>query len=330
MSQTAAAPEIPLAELARVRERLTAAIQSRIVGQPQAVAALLTALFARGHALFIGPPGVAKTLLVRTTAQALGWSFKRIQFTPDLMPADITGTEVLREVRETGERQLKFLPGPVFANLVLADEINRAPPKTQSALLEAMQERMVTAGGHGHHLPQPFAVLATQNPIEQEGTYRLPEAQLDRFLLGIQVPYPTLEEERRIATWDAEAAPAPEPVLDPVRFQALAAAIALLPVPPVAVDYAVRLARATRPGDKALPWVQECVAWGCGPRASQHLIAAARAFAALKGEPAATVEHIRAVAPLVLPHRLVPTFTAASRGQDGAALVQKLLGEVKP
>jgi MoxR-like ATPase len=317
-----------ISELKVTRDALWKSLSSRIVGQQATIAALLTGLFARGHVLLIGPPGVAKTLLVRTLAQSLGWSFKRIQFTPDLMPSDITGTELLREDRATGARSFTFAPGPVFANLVLADEINRATPKTQAALLEAMQEGSVTAAGITHALPRPFAVLATQNPIEQEGTYRLPEAQLDRFLLAVQIGYPSLEEERAIAVLDTEHMPPPTPVMDIETYERAANAASQLPVPPVVVDYAVRLARSTRPAESE--WAKERIAWGCGPRAIQHLVQAARAYAALNGEPAVGCNSVRIVAPLVLTHRLVPSFTALGKGLDASKLIRELLERVRP
>ncbi len=328
---TVVPPDLPRAHA--LGASLAAALRTRIVGQDGTVRAVLTAVLANGHSLLIGPPGVAKTLLVRTLAEALGWSFKRIQFTPDLMPADITGTEVLREDRSTGTRELAFVPGPVFAHVVLADEINRATPKTQSALLEAMQERSVTAGGRTHPLPAPFLVLATENPVEQEGTYRLPEAQLDRFLLAIEVGYPDSEQEKAIALLPTgAAAPAvPRIPVTPEEVLALQAAVAAIPVAAVAVDYAVALTRATRPqGTGASAWVKENLRWGCGPRATQHLIAAARARAVLDGGTAVDASHIRLVAPMVLAHRLVPTFTAAGKGLGGAALTAQLLATIKP
>jgi len=294
---------------------------------------VLTAVLAGGHSLLIGPPGVAKTLLVRTLAEALGWSFKRIQFTPDLLPGDITGTEVLREDRVAGTRELAFVPGPVFAHVVLADEINRATPKTQSALLEAMQERSVTAGGRTHRLPSPFLVLATENPIEQEGTYRLPEAQLDRFLLSIEVGYPDLAQEKAIALLPAESAapPVPRLTVTPADVVAIQAAVAAIPVAPVAVNHAVALTRATRPQGAGAPaWAREHLRWGCGPRASQHLIAAARARAVLTGATAVDAGHVRAVAPLVLAHRLVPSFSATGKGLTGSSLTQQLLASIAP
>ena len=325
----------PMPELARARAIGTAlkhALHTRIIGQDETINGVLAAVLAGGHTLLVGPPGVAKTLLVRTLADALGWSFKRIQFTPDLLPADITGTEVLREDRASGTREWVFAPGPVFAHVLLADEINRATPKTQSALLEAMQERSVTAGGKTHMLPQPFLVLATENPVEQEGTYRLPEAQLDRFLLSIDVGYPDLAQEKAIAVMPSSAA-APailQVAASPSDMIALQAAVANVPVAPIAVDYAVALTRATRPqGASASTWAREHLRWGCGPRATQHLIAAARARAVLDGGSAVDPSHIRAMAPLVLAHRLVPTFTAAGKGLSGAHLVAQLLGTIK-
>ncbi len=332
-STPARAPTSPeLARACAVGAALKQALSARIVGQESTINAVLAAVLANGHTLLIGPPGVAKTLLVRTLSEALDWSFKRIQFTPDLLPADITGTEVLREDRATGTRDLAFVAGPVFAHVLLADEINRATPKTQSALLEAMQERSVTAGGKTHLLPQPFLVLATENPVEQEGTYRLPEAQLDRFLLAIDVGYPDLAQEKAIALLPpTAAAPAvPRVAVTPAEMLALQAAVASLPVAAVAVDYAVALTRATRPqGAGASTWARENLRWGCGPRATQHLIAAARAHAVLNGATAVDPSHIRAMAPLVLAHRLVPTFSAAGKGLSGAHLIAQLLGTIK-
>ncbi|MCK6490092.1 MAG: AAA family ATPase, partial [Planctomycetes bacterium] len=254
-----------LERLASLRARLVDSLARRVVGQAGTVEAALTALFAGGHALLIGAPGLAKTLLVSSLAESLGWSFKRIQFTPDLLPADITGTEVLHDDRASGARELRFMPGPVFANLVLADEINRTPPKTQAALLEAMQERAVTSGGATRALPAPFFVLATQNPIEQEGTYPLPEAQLDRFLVSIRVGYPSRDEELAIAALDTRHRPALEPLASAEEFTRLIELVARLPVPPVAVGHAVDLCRASRPGPDAPAWVREQVAWGAGP-----------------------------------------------------------------
>ena len=323
-----------LEDVARTRGQLTEAIAGRVVGQAEVVEAVLTAIFAGGHALLVGVPGLAKTLLVKTVADALGWQYRRIQFTPDLMPSDIVGTDILREDKLSGERRLDFVPGPVFGNLVLADEINRTPPKTQSALLEAMQEHAVTVGGRTYPLPEPFFVLATQNPIEQEGTYPLPEAQLDRFLLSIHLDYPNVREECAIAALDTRVRAAVPAVLTAVNYQKLADLVARIPVPPPVIEHAVRLVRATRPkaaaGETVLPWIADHVAWGAGPRAAQALVAAARARAALNGRPAVGLAEIRAVAPLVLPHRVVASFQAAGAGIDGRAIVTKLLELVRP
>ena len=318
-----------LETLATRRASLGGAISGRIIGQTSAVDAVLTAIFAGGHALLVGVPGLAKTLLVRSIADALGWQYRRIQFTPDLMPSDITGTEILREDRATGERHLSFVPGPLFGNLVLADEINRTPPKTQAALLEAMQERAVTSGGKTYPLPDPFFVLATQNPIEQEGTYALPEAQLDRFLVCVHLDYPSPDEELAIATLDTRVRATIAPVLALDEFAKLSDLVARIPVADVAARHAVALARASRPAE-GHAWVKEHVGWGAGPRATQALVAAARARAALSGLPAVGVAEIRAVAPLVLAHRVVPSFQAAGQGIDGRAIVAKLLDLVKP
>ncbi len=323
-----------LEDVARTRSQLTAAIAGRVVGQTEVVEAVLTAIFAGGHALLVGVPGLAKTLLVKTVADALGWQYRRIQFTPDLMPADITGTDILREDKISGERRLDFVPGPVFGNLILADEINRTPPKTQSALLEAMQEHAVTVGGRTYPLPDPFFVLATQNPIEQEGTYPLPEAQLDRFLLSIYLDYPTVQDERTIAALDTRVRASVSSVLDQQNYRILADVVARIPVPQPAIDYAVKLVRATRPkaaaGETVLPYITDHVAWGAGPRAAQGLVAAARARAALHGLPAVGLDDIRAVVPLVLPHRIVPSFQAAGAGIDGRVIAAKLLELVRP
>jgi MoxR-like ATPase len=315
--------------LASLKRELKDAVASRVVGQHAAVDAVLTAAIAGGHALLIGAPGLAKTLLVRTVADALGWRFRRIQFTPDLMPSDITGSEILHEDRASGARRLAFQQGPVFGNVVLADEINRAPPKTQAALLEAMQERSVTSGGTTHSLPDPFLVLATQNPVEQEGTYPLPEAQLDRFLLAIRLGYPNDSEELAIALLDSRHPPAIAPVVPLEEWQRLAAVAARVPVPEVVARHAVAIARATRP-DNGDPWTKDHVAWGAGPRASQALVSAARARAALRGEPSTGIDDVRDLAEMVLAHRVVPSFAAAGRGIDGLQIVARSLERVRP
>ena len=313
--------------LAQIGPALRAAIGARIVGQHDVVDAMLVALFARGHCLFVGVPGLAKTLLVNTTAQALGLGFNRVQFTPDLMPADITGTDVLEEDRVTGRRAMRFLPGPIFTNLLLADEINRTPPKTQAALLQAMAEGAVTAAGQTRPLGAPFLVFATQNPIEQEGTYPLPEAQLDRFMFSVPVGYPSEAEEIAIVertTGGAEAAVTP--VLSQGDLVALQGLVRHLPVSPDVVQAAVRLVRMTRPGPEAPPLVQRFVQWGAGPRASQFLVLGAKARAALHGSEVVRLADLRAVAPLVLGHRVVMNFQAEAEGQTAAALVATLAG----
>jgi MoxR-like ATPase len=292
----------------------------------------MMAIFARGHCILEGVPGLAKTLMVSTLAECLSLQFHRIQFTPDLMPSDITGTEVLHEDRGTGERQLKYMPGPIFSNIVLADEINRTPPKTQAALLEAMQERQVTSGGNRHTLPDPFFVLATQNPIEQEGTYPLPEAQLDRFLFKVFVGYPSRDEERQIyrRTTGLEGH-RPEKVLDGSEIPALQTLVRRVPVSDHCVDYAMSLVRATRaaePDDWQPGYVKKWIAWGAGPRAGQSLIMAAKAQAALEGRTSVTIDDIRSVAPPVLRHRLVTTYSAQADGQTPDSIIEALLRDV--
>ena len=302
-----------------------------IVGQRATVDELLTAFLAGGHALLEGVPGLAKTLLIRTLAEAVQLSFRRIQFTPDLMPTDILGTEVLEEDHATGRRFFKFTRGPVFANIVLADEINRTPPKTQAALLEAMQEQAVTWGGTSYPLDRPFFVLATQNPIEQAGTYPLPEAQLDRFLLHIRVDYPDEAEERDIlARTTAGAPPRVSPVIegdDVLRAQALVRDIRLSDA---LLDYTTRLVRASRPGQTSLADVRELVRWGAGPRAGQALVLCAKARALLRGRFAVTLEDLRAVAPPVLRHRVLVNFRAEAEGVTADQVTERLLAEVTP
>ncbi len=303
-----------------------------IVGQEQVVEQTLMAIFCRGHALLVGVPGLAKTLLISTLAQALDLSFKRIQFTPDLMPADITGTDVLEVNPETGHRGFRFVHGPLFANLVLADEINRTPPKTQAALLEAMQEHHVTVGENTLHLPKPFFVLATQNPIEQEGTYPLPEAQLDRFLFNIIVDYPTEAEEREIirrVTSPSETRITP--LLDAEEILKIQAMVKRIPVGDHVIDFAAKLARATRPKDASAPeFVKEMVAWGAGPRAGISLISAAKAHAVLRGRSHATTGDVAAVAPPVLRHRVLTTFNAEAAGITSDDVVLRLIKLLAP
>ena len=316
-----------LEKLAQARADLESQIARRIVGQHQIVEGLLTALLSDGHALLVGVPGLAKTLLISTLAEALHLEFRRIQFTPDLMPSDITGTEVLEEDRSTGKRVFRFVRGPIFANIVLADEINRTPPKTQAALLQAMQERAVTAAGETMALDRPFFVLATQNPIEQEGTYPLPEAQLDRFMLELRISYPTREEEERIAQETTGAAtPEVKQVLGAAELVALQRLVRRVPAPPSLVSYAVRLARSTRPEDADAPeLIKRYTSWGAGPRASQYLVLGAKARAAMAGRGVPNFDDVRAVAPAVLRHRVVVNFQAEADGRTTADIVDELL-----
>ncbi len=310
---------------------LTERVARVIVGQQAVVEQMLVAVFCRGHALLMGVPGLAKTLLVRTLSDVLNLSFKRIQFTPDLMPADITGSDVLEEDRTTGRRVFRFVHGPLFANLVLADEINRTPPKTQAALLEAMQERQVTVGERNYALPEPFFVLATQNPIEQEGTYPLPEAQLDRFMFMIVVDYPSEAEELQImkrvsGTYQAVL----DPILDADDLIALQALVPRVPAADHVFEFARDLVRSTRPGpDNPLDFVRDYIEWGAGPRAGINLMLAAKARAVLHGRYHATTEDVRALALPVLRHRIVTTFNAEAAGVRADDIIRKLL-EVVP
>jgi MoxR-like ATPase len=318
-----------LRSLAEARDRLSSQVHRRIVGQGEVIDLLLTCLFASGHGLFVGVPGLAKTLLVSSLAEALDLEFSRIQFTPDLMPADITGSEILEEDASTGKRHFRFVAGPVFCNLLLADEINRTPPKTQAALLQSMQEGRVTAGGHTHKLPPPFHVFATQNPIEQEGTYPLPEAQLDRFMLQIVVDYPDLDAEREIVAMGAQQTEAIQPVLTPPELIELQELVRRIPVPQSVVDHVVALLRCSRPADDSAPTaVKELLRWGAGPRAGQQLLTAAQAHAALRGRPAVTVDDVRTLAGPVLEHRLVRSFTAESRGVTSTEIMAEILAAV--
>ena len=313
-----------LTELATARQALIDQIGRRIIGQKEVVENLVAALLSGGHALLVGVPGLAKTLLVRTLADALDLSFSRIQFTPDLMPSDITGTELLEEDHATGRRVFKYVKGPVFANAVLADEINRAPPKTQAALLQAMQEHAGTAAGRTHPLPEPFFVLATQNPIEQEGTYPLPEAQLDRFMFELRVGYPTADEEEHVvATTTSDTEASVTPVLDATRLIALQHLVRRLPAPPTVVRYAVGLARSTRPDAKeASPDVRKYVSWGAGPRASQYLVLGAKARAAMDGRAVPDLDDVRSVALVVLRHRIVLNFQGEAEGMTPERLIR--------
>ena len=301
-----------------------------IIGQDEVIERLAICLFSRGHALLMGVPGLAKTLLVSSVAETMDLSFNRIQFTPDLMPADITGTDIIQETG-AGHREFQFIKGPVFANLVLADEINRAPAKTQSAMLEAMQENMVTVLGKTYQLDKPFFVLATQNPIEQEGTYPLPEAQLDRFMFLIEVDYPSHDEELRIAReTTGTSKPTLKHILSGERVQQYQDLVRRIPVPDHIYDYAVEIVRKTRPGSAAAPdWINEYVGWGAGPRAVQYLILGAKARAALNGSYMARLEDIEAVASPVLNHRVLTNFAAESQGMTSAKVVSQLIEEMR-
>jgi MoxR-like ATPase len=316
-----------LRRLRQARDEIKSQIAGMIVGQDVVIEQLLVCLFSRGHCILEGVPGLAKTLLIRTLAQCLSLDFSRIQFTPDLMPSDITGTDVMYEDRNSGHREFRFLKGPLFANVVLADEINRTPPKTQAALLEAMQERQVSAGGNRHALPDPFFVLATQNPIEQEGTYQLPEAQLDRFLLKIFVSYPDIDEEQKIyRLTTSDNSIAPKPVLSGEEMLALQKIVRRVPVSDLCVNYVARLVRATRPADARTPqFIKDWVLWGVGPRGGQSLIMAARARAALDGRPEVGIDDIRAMAAAVLRHRMVLNYTAESQGETTETVVKRLV-----
>jgi len=316
-----------LARLATAVRDLRGQVSQRIVGQQDVVDGVLTALLGAGHALLVGVPGLAKTLLVQTVAEALDLSFSRIQFTPDLMPGDITGTEIVEEDPATGKRMFRFIHGPVFAHVVLADEINRTPPKTQAALLQAMQEHQVTAAGRTYRLPDPFFVLATQNPIEQEGTYPLPEAQLDRFMLELRVGYPTRDDEEMIVEQTTGAIRVHiRSVLDAQTLHGLQDLVRRIPVSKGLIRAAVKLVRMTRPGDAEAPgFVKQYVEWGAGPRASQYLVIGAKARAALDGRPMADLDDVRTVAMSVLRHRVVANFAAEAADRTNEDLVAELL-----
>ncbi len=327
-------PEEAVAQVREAFEKLRVETAKVIVGQDEVVEQLLISMFCRGHALVVGVPGLAKTLLISTLARTLSLGFSRIQFTPDLMPSDITGTEVIEEDKTTGVRELRFVKGPIFANVILADEINRTPPKTQAALLEAMQERQVTTGGMQHKLPSPFFVLATQNPIEQEGTYPLPEAQLDRFMFNIKIDYPTQSEEleiiRRTTVKEEASVSTVLTGEDVLRVQDL---IRQTPVADHVIEYALRLVRATRikehsPENPKPQIVQDYLAWGAGPRASQNLILGAKAHAILSGSTHVAPEHIKAVAMPVLRHRLITNFNAEADGVTTDDVINTLLKEI--
>ena len=319
---------LALDRLRGIHARLKAELARVIIGQEETIQRLMICLFARGHSLLMGVPGLAKTLLVSKLAETVSLKFSRIQFTPDLMPMDITGTDILQESAE-GRREFHFVPGPVFANIVLAYEINRAPPKTQAAMLEAMQEHRVTVVGKTYTLEPPFFVLATQNPVEQEGTYPLPEAQLDRFMFLVELDYPSEEEEVAIArTTTGEAPPALEHVLTGPEIISYQQLVRRVPVPDHIYQFAARLVRKTRPrGDTAPTWLKPLVSWGAGPRAVQYLVLGAKARAALSGSYMARLEDIEAVAAPVLTHRLITTFAAQAEGIDAKAIVARLVKE---
>lgn len=318
-----------LTQFAQTRTLMLEQLRRVIVGQTDVIEQILAAVFTRGHCLLVGVPGLAKTLMVSSISQILDISFKRIQFTPDLMPADITGTTVLEE-HEGGRREFRFVKGPVFANIILADEINRTPPKTQAALLQAMQERQVTAGQDTYNLPDPFFVIATQNPIEQEGTYPLPEAQLDRFMFNIKVDYPSLDEEKRIlATTTREEFPEISRVLSGKAIINLQKLIRSVPVGEYVIDYVARLVRATRPKDPTAPeFIRKMVDYGAGPRAGQFLILGAKAMAAMDGRFSVATDDVRKVAIPVLRHRVSTNFQAQAEGKTSEDLIQQLLNTV--
>jgi len=320
-------PEEAVRRVAQARELLVHEVHKVIIGQEEMIEQMLICVFARGHCLTIGVPGLAKTLAVSTLAQALHLKFNRIQFTPDLMPSDITGTEIIDQDPTTGKRSFRFVKGPVFANIILADEINRTPPKTQAALLQAMQEYEVTSAGNTYKLDPPFFVMATQNPIEQEGTYPLPEAQLDRFMLSINVGYPTRAEEREIVLSTTQAAKKEvQPVLQGRDILWIQQLVRQVPASQHMVDYAVDLARATRPKEPTSPdFVKNWLAWGAGPRAAQYLTLGAKARAILQGRFAVTAEDIRTLAYPVLRHRIFTNFNADAEGIDVDRIIEKIL-----
>jgi MoxR-like ATPase len=332
------ATEIQLHEIAEIeefaakRDSMLAEVRKVIVGQDRVIEEVLITLFARGHCLLVGVPGLAKTLLISTLSEILHLNFNRIQFTPDLMPSDITGTDILQEDTATGRRQFQFLRGPIFTNILLADEINRTPPKTQAALLQSMQEYKVTAGGTTFPLDLPFFVLATQNPIEQEGTYPLPEAQLDRFMLNIEIRYPDFDDEVQIVMQTTSTdKPEPQKVMDGTAIRRYQDLVRKVPVSPFVISYAVALAQNSRPQNSAASaYVKDFVEWGAGPRASQYLILGAKARTILQGRYAVSIEDIQALAPSVLRHRIVPNFKAQGEGISSLDIIQRLLTDVKP
>ncbi len=323
-----------LGQFSQTRTLMLEQLRRVIVGQSEVIEQILAAIFTRGHCLLVGVPGLAKTLMVSSISQILDVSFKRIQFTPDLMPSDITGTTVLEEL-ETGRREFRFVKGPIFANIILADEINRTPPKTQAALLQAMQERQVTVGQDTYNLPDPFFVIATQNPIEQEGTYPLPEAQLDRFMFHIKVDYPTIEDERRILlTTSKDEAAELTKVLSAKAISNMQKLVRSVPVGDYVIDYALRLTRATRPRDPTAPeFVKKMVDWGAGPRAGQFLIQGGKALAAMDGRFSVAIDDVKKAAIPVLRHRVSTNFQAQAEGKTSEDIIVQLLemvGEPEP
>ncbi len=316
-----------LTEMVASFDRLKQELSKAIIGQDAVIEQLVIAMLARGHALLVGVPGLAKTLLIKSLSEVLDLSFSRIQFTPDLMPSDITGTDIIEEDHTTGKREFRFVKGPIFANIVLADEINRTPPKTQAALLEAMQEHRVTAGVESYVLEEPFFVLATQNPIEQEGTYPLPEAQLDRFMFNLRVEYPSRDEERRIVSQTTSGASVKlEKILNRKTIMDYQYLIRRVPVADNVVDYAVDLVSRTRPDSDAAPdYIKNWVGWGAGPRASQYLILGAKTRAAMAGNPTPSIDDVKAVALPVMRHRVLTNFNAEADGVTVDEIIKKLL-----
>ena len=314
-------------EFTETFEAIKKEIHKVIIGQDEIIDLLLISLFSTGHCVLIGVPGLAKTLLIKTLADTLGLTFNRIQFTPDLMPGDITGTEIIEEVKETGKKAFKFIKGPIFANIVLADEINRTPPKTQAALLEGMQEYNVTTAGQTYKLDTPFFVLATQNPIEQEGTYPLPEAQLDRFMFNIWVDYPSFDEEKRIVSQTTSTKVNKlSSILDKSKIETLQDLVRKVPVPETVLDYAVRLVGCTRPDSTSAPdFIKKYLSWGAGPRASQYLILGGKARALSQGRLNVTIEDIDALAVPVLRHRIVNNYAAEAEGYTTVKLIEMII-----
>jgi len=315
-----------LEKLSELKSTFFKEISKSIIGQHNVLDHILIALLCKGHTLIVGVPGLAKTLMIKSLADILNLNFKRIQFTPDLMPSDITGTEVIEEDQSTGKRSFRFFQGPIFGNIILADEINRTPPKTQAALLESMQEHKVTASGHTYDLEEPFFVLATQNPIEQEGTYPLPEAQLDRFMFNILIDYPSQEDEISIVhSSTAGNSPELKKVISKDDIITLQKLISRIPVADNVVEYAVNLVTSTRPSKSSKDYINEWIDWGAGPRASQYLIMGAKARAALDGRPTPNIEDVKSLAIPVLRHRLIPNFNAEAEGMKVDDIISKLL-----